>query len=137
MGAKPDILIIDDDRDMVQSMKVILESRGYSVRSAGNGRDGLLRLEEAVPDLLVLDVMMTTVTEGFDLAYKLKRRPEFAGLPILMITGFTQRMAEAGPEGFQHVLGEEWPVSMLLEKPVDPDELLRHVAALLAQGALP
>jgi len=131
MAAGPDILIIDDDRDLVNSIRIILESKNYQVRSANNGQEGLKKVEEKVPDLIILDVMMATDTEGFDLAYKLNRNPKFSEIPIVMVTAFPQKMAEQGPEGFQHILGESWPVSQFLEKPIDPEELLSAVEGLL------
>ncbi|MBF0524615.1 MAG: response regulator [Deltaproteobacteria bacterium] len=131
MATIPDILIIDDDRDLVNSVRIILESRNYHVRSAYNGQEGYHSIEEKIPDLVILDVMMTTDTEGFDLAYKLRRNPKYANIPILMVTGFTQRMADLGPENFQHILSEDWPVSQFLEKPIDPEQLLAAAEALL------
>lgn len=134
MGTGADILVIDDDRDLVNSIRIILESRNYSVRTAFNGKEGLQRIQEKVPDLIVLDVMMSTDTEGFDLAYRLRGNPAYRGIPIVMTTGFPQKMAEEGPEKFQHVLGEDWPVSQFLEKPVDPEDLLSTVEALLGEA---
>ena len=131
MGNAADILIIDDDRDLVSSMRIVLESRSYQVRTAYDGQDGYARIEEKAPDLIILDVMMATDTEGFDLAFKLMNQPQYRDIPILMITSFTQRMAEDGPERFQHILGENWPVTQLMEKPIDPEELLKAVEAIL------
>jgi two-component system alkaline phosphatase synthesis response regulator PhoP len=131
MGTGADILIIDDDRDLVNSMRIILESRGYTVRSAYNGKEGLERIEEKLPDLIVLDVMMTTDTEGFDFAYKLRGSPLYREIPIVMTTGFPKKMVEEGPDKFQHILGEEWPVSRFLEKPLDPEEFLESIEAFL------
>ena len=131
MGERPDILVIDDDRDLVNSVRIILESRQYHVRTAHNGQDGYRKIQEKSPDLIMLDVMMATDTEGFDLAYKLSRNPEYSAIPILMVTGFTQKMTEQGPENFQHILGEDWPVSKFLEKPIDPEDLIAAVQELL------
>lgn len=131
MSGGPDILIIDDDRDLVNSIRIILESRNYQVRTAHNGQDGYKRIEEAKPDLIILDVMMTTDTEGFDLAYKIQRHPDYSTIPVVMVSGFTQKMAEMGTESFQHIMGESWPVSQFLEKPIDPEELLAAVENLL------
>jgi len=127
MTGSLDVLIIDDDRDMVESMEIILESKNYQVRSANSGAEGFRMIQERQPDLLILDVMMATETEGFDLAYKLNRHPEFRRIPILMVTGFPQRMAEDGPESFQHIMGEDWPVTKFLEKPIDPEVLLASI----------
>jgi len=104
------------------------------VRSAYNGKEGLGKIEEKTPDLILLDVMMATDTEGFDLAYKLKNNPQYQDIPIIMVTSFPQKMAEEGPERFQHILGEQWPVSHFLEKPIDPEVLLSAVAEFIAQA---
>jgi DNA-binding response OmpR family regulator len=131
MGTGADILIIDDDRDLVNSMRIILESRNYRVRVGYNSKDGYERIQEKAPDLIVLDVMMTTDTEGFDFANKLRSSTQYKGIPIVMTTGFPQKMAEQGPDKFQHIMGIDWPVSHFLEKPVDPEEFLSVVDAFL------
>ena len=132
MVKNADILIIDDDRDLVSAMQLVLESRSHTVRTAFDGREGMLKIQEGKPDLIILDVMMTTDTEGFDLACKLRDQALHRDIPILMITSFPQKMASEGPEKFQHILGEHWPVTRFMEKPVDPGELLAAVEHLLA-----
>lgn len=133
MSMSADILIIDDDRDLVNTIRIILESKKYVVRAAYNGKEGYAKILEKIPDLILLDVMMTTDTEGFDLAYKLRNNPEYRDIPIVLVTGFTQKMAKEGPEKFQHILGESWPVSHMLEKPIDPEKLLASIEALLKE----
>jgi DNA-binding response OmpR family regulator len=134
METRADILIIDDDRDLVEAMHIILEGHDFTVRTAFNGREGYRMIEEKIPELIVLDVMMSTDTEGFDLAYRLRNDLRFRNIPIVMTTGFPQKMAEEGPEKFQHILGEAWPVNRFLEKPVDPEELVAAVEAALLEG---
>jgi two-component system, OmpR family, alkaline phosphatase synthesis response regulator PhoP len=133
MAKGADILIIDDDRDLVESIRIVLESRKYGVRTAFNGKDGFQKIQEKAPDLILLDVMMATDTEGFSLAYKLKNNPAYREIPIIMVTGFTKKMAEAGPEKFQHIMGENWPVTQFLEKPIDPEELLSVIEGVLEE----
>jgi DNA-binding response OmpR family regulator len=133
MAKGANILIIEDDRDLVSSMRVIFESVDYTVRTAYNGKEGYEQIQKRKPDLIILDVMMATDTEGFDLAFKLRNQPEYRNIPIIMVTGFTQRMAELGPEKFQHILGEDWPVTKIFEKPIDPDELLAAVEIALKE----
>ena len=135
MSIPADILIIDDDKDLVNSIEIILQTKQYQVRSAFNGKEGYGKIEKKIPDLILLDVMMATDTEGFDLAYKLKENPKYHDIPIIMITSFTQKMAEQGPESFQHILGEAWPVSSFLEKPIDPEVLLSMVEKVLSEAA--
>jgi len=133
MAKGANILIIEDDRDLVSSMRVIFESVDYTVRTAYNGKEGYEQIQKKKPDLIILDVMMATDTEGFDLAFKLRNQPEYRNIPIIMVTGFTQRMAELGPEKFQHILGEDWPVTKIFEKPIDPDELMAAVETALKE----
>jgi len=133
MAKGAEILIIDDDRDLVESIRIVLESRKYGVRVAYNGKDGFQKIQEKAPDLILLDVMMATDTEGFSLAYKLRNNPAYREIPIIMVTGFTKKMAEAGPEKFQHIMGENWPVTQLLEKPIDPEELLSVIEGVLEE----
>jgi DNA-binding response OmpR family regulator len=133
MGGLTDILIIDDDKDLVQAMQIILERHNYGVRVAYNGKEGYDKIEAKPPDLVILDVMMATDTEGFDLAYKLKQLPEYRNIPIVMATSFPRTMAEQGPERFQHILGESWPVSHFIEKPIDPEELLSVIGKILSE----
>ena len=136
MATEVDILVIDDDRDLVNTVRIVLESRQYKVRAAHNGKEGYEKIEEKIPDLIILDVIMETDTDGFDLAYKLRNDPRYSGIPILMMTSFPQKMAEEGPEKFQHIMGESWPVTEFLEKPVDPEDLLSTVEEILREENL-
>jgi DNA-binding response OmpR family regulator len=134
MDKEKDVLIVDDDRDLVNSMRLVLQTKQYRIRTAHTGKEGFARIEEKIPDLIILDVMMATDTDGFDLAYKLKHQEKYRDIPILMLTSFPCKMAEQGPEKFQHILGEAWPVSKFMEKPIDPDVLLDTAAELLQNG---
>ncbi|HXK36563.1 MAG TPA: response regulator, partial [Candidatus Paceibacterota bacterium] len=85
------ILIIDDDPDITEAMAVILRNRGYEVRSAPDSDEGMKRLKEAMPDLIILDVMMRTSQEGFELSRELKQNKAYKDIPILMLTGVKQK----------------------------------------------
>lgn len=134
MGNGKDILIIEDDKDLVNTVRIVLESKDYKVRAAFNGKEGYARIQEKIPDLIILDVMMRTDTEGFDLAFKLRNNPSHQNIPILMVTSFPKKMAEMGPEKFQHIMGESWPVSEFLEKPIDPEDLLKAIEKIFQEG---
>ncbi len=120
------ILIVDDDMDFVEAMASILESKGYRVVSASNGTEGLAKAKEEKPDLMLLDVMMSSKTEGFDLAKNLKNEASTRDLPVIMITGIRKDMNL--PFGFEPD-PDYLPVAALLEKPIKPDELLKAVEA--------
>jgi DNA-binding response OmpR family regulator len=131
MGQKS-ILIIDDDPDITEAMSVILKNRGYDVRSAQDGSEGMTRLKEAKPDLIILDVMMRTSQEGFEFSRELKHNKKFKDIPILMLTGVKQKTGL----DFKTTAGDEdWlPVDEYLDKPVKPDVLLAKVEDLLSRS---
>lgn len=131
MTKQHDILVVDDDRDIRDSLKIILEKNGYMVRLARNGKEALQKLSEQKPDLMILDVMMSTDTEGFDLAYALKNSPDYENLPIIMLTSFMDKVRDEGPDQFQHIMGEPWPVKWLFEKPIDSGRLVSKIAGIL------
>ena len=134
MDTQPNVLIIEDDQDLVNAMQVIFQSRNLSVRTAFNGKEGLAAIQAQKPDVIILDVMMTTPTEGIDLAKHLKNRSEYRKIPIVMVTGFPQEMAAMGPEKFVNALGEEWPAAKFIEKPVDLEKLARTVQTILNEA---
>ncbi|MBI5119150.1 response regulator [Candidatus Poribacteria bacterium] len=134
MPSNAEILLVDDDRDIRDSVRIILEKSGYAVRTAANGREALEALKVRLPDLMILDIMMATDTEGFDLAYELKGKADFENLPIILLTSFLDKVRSDGPDKFQHILGEEWPAKWLFEKPVDSKKLLDKIKGILSGG---
>jgi two-component system alkaline phosphatase synthesis response regulator PhoP len=134
MADKKEILLVDDDPDIRDSIRVILEKNGYQVREAKNGKDALAELKTKKPDLMILDIMMSTDTEGFDLAYELKNSTQFENLPIILLTSFLDKVREEGPDQFQHVMGQEWPAKWMFQKPVDAKKLLSKIQGILAGG---
>jgi CheY-like chemotaxis protein len=126
------ILIIDDDPDITEAIRIVLENRGYEVRSAPDGDEGMDRLKEAKPDLILLDVMMRTSQEGFELSQELKHNARYKDIPILMLTAVKQKTGlDFKPEAGDDV----WlPVDEFLDKPVRPDVLLEKVEGLLSKS---
>lgn len=122
------ILIVDDDVDFVDSTRALLEEQEYTVVSAYNGKDGYREAKCQHPDLMLLDVMMTHDTEGFEIANQLKDDVETSDLPVIIITGI--RKAKTLPFRFEP--DEDWlPVKAVLEKPVSPKELLKTIEKAL------
>lgn len=134
MASKGEILLVDDDQDLRDSLQIILENHGYTVRTAANGKEALEALKVHRPDLMILDVMMATETEGFDIAYELKNRPGSRELPIILLTSFLEKVREDGPDKFQHIMGEAWPAKWFFEKPVDTKKLVAKIEGILAGG---
>lgn len=128
------ILIIDDDPDIVTSVKLTLESVGHEIISAGNGEEGIQLIKAERPSLIILDVMMDTKTEGFQLALKL-RNPDptseyaaYKNIPILMLTA----IHSTTPLHFEPDV-DYLPVELFVDKPIDPDDLINRVDWLLTR----
>ncbi len=118
------IMIIDDDIDLVEAMRITLESAGFDVIDAQEGIKGLEIIREKYPDLLILDVMMGTQDEGFQLAYTLRSHPDTKDLPIIMVTAVgTQTGYHFDPSKDENFL----PVDEFIEKPVNPQKLVDAV----------
>jgi len=127
------VLIIDDDPDFLAAEQLILESRDYNVLTASNGKQGLTVLKQHEVDIILLDVMMDTDDEGFQLSYQLKSEPATANIPILMVTSVSKVTGiPYSPETDDYYL----PVEDYIEKPVQPKELLRRVEALLEKAKM-
>ena len=123
------VLIIDDDVEYVEAITNLLDAKGYAVTSAHNGKEGIAAAQANTPDIILLDVMMTTKSEGFDVARELHEDTTLRGIPILMITGVRREMNL--PFGFEP--DSDWlPVKAVLEKPVKPEQLLKRIAENLA-----
>ncbi len=123
------ILIIDDDPDISESMKVVLESKGYQVISAESGKEGLAKAKKESPDLIILDVMMETGDKGFDVARDLTKDEDYKNLPILMLTALKEKRGL----DFKNEAGDEvWlPVDDYCDKPLKSEELISKVNALI------
>ena len=80
------ILIVDDDIDVITIIETILKKEGFNVISATNKVDGMQKIKEEKPDLAILDVMMTTHYEGFELAKELTDDQQLKKMPVLMQT---------------------------------------------------
>ncbi len=129
MAAKKKILLVDDDRDLIASLRLILENQNYSVETASGGKEGFKKCVEWKPNLVILDVMMEHTDEGFRLASVLRDQSQTAKLPILMMTAVTQK---AGVVPDYPAAGGGWvPVDGFLEKPVPREVLLQKVKDLL------
>lgn len=119
------ILIIDDDLDTLRLVGLMLQKKGYQIVAANNGKQGLIKVEEDTPDLILLDVMMPEM-DGYEVARRLRENPMTAGIPILMFTAKSQLDDK--------VTGFEAGVDDYLTKPTHPTELHAHVKALLARS---
>ena len=122
----PKILIVDDDPDIVDAGRLVLEREGYEVEGAPNRADGMKKLEEIKPDLLILDVMMEEPDDGLRMAREIRKSGNT--VPIIMLTSVNAAMGLNIDKD-----GEIVPVDEFQPKPVEPQTLVAKVKKLLEQ----
>mgnify|MGYP000861892390 FL=1 len=128
---KTKILIVDDDPDFVEYTRTVLENADYQVVSAGNSDQGMLMVAREKPDLVVLDVIMSSILDGLSMSQRMAEDPDFRTVPIVMVTSIanTDYLALFPTDESIHI-------DAFLTKPIAPAELLRQVARLLSPGAV-
>ncbi|MCU0508173.1 MAG: response regulator [Anaerolineae bacterium] len=127
---KAKILVVDDDPDFVEYMRTVLESSDYRVVSAGNSEQGMLALTREKPDLVVLDVIMSSVLDGLSMSQRMAEDPDLKHVPVVMVTSIanTDYLALFPTDESIHI-------DAFLTKPIAPAELLRQVDRLVAAVA--
>lgn len=120
-SVKTRILVVDDERDIVDLLKYNLAKEGFDVLPAHNGREALEKAS-VVPDLVILDVMMP-VLDGFETCKALKRDPRTASIPILFLTASSSEVDE--------ITGLELGADDYIQKPISPRKLVARVKAIL------
>jgi len=130
MKRKARILLIDDDIDFIDGMKVILGSKPYEVIVAHNGDEGLNKARTEKPDLILLDVIMP-VKNGFMAAEQLKKDPELTKIPVLMLTAFASKGQQSS---IPFSRGFELETEDYLDKSIGPEKLLATVDKYLKKA---
>jgi DNA-binding response OmpR family regulator len=118
----PRILVVDDERNIVQLLRLYLTKEGYEVEAAGNGRDALEKAGARRPDLVVLDLMLPEI-DGLEVCRRLRREGD---LPIIMLT--------ARGDDVDKIVGLELGADDYLAKPFNPRELVARVKAVLRRS---
>ena len=127
MGWDRTVLLVDDDADFVEMSRALLAENGYAVRVAFSGRQCLEEVHRKRPDLIILDMVMESPNEGFDISRELRNSEITRSIPLVMITSVNDSIP------FRLEPDRTWlPVDALLEKPVDPQLLLAVVNKTLA-----
>jgi len=122
------ILIVEDEIELADATKALLESEGYAVITAHDGAEGYQAARREKPDLVLLDVMMAHDSEGIEVARQLNEDPETRRIPVILLTGI--RKVKNLPFTFEP--DEDWlPVKAVVEKPAKPERLLRTVRQAL------
>jgi two-component system alkaline phosphatase synthesis response regulator PhoP len=124
MGATPSkkILIVEDEPDILQLVKLYLEKEGFRTATAVNGAQALKKVKEDKPDLIVLDLMLPEI-DGLEVCKRLRSIPDTALLPIIMLT--------AKAEESDTVIGLELGADDYVAKPFSPKALVARIKALL------
>jgi CheY-like chemotaxis protein len=127
-GFPPKILIVDDDPDFHESIRSFLQSAGYSIVSAYSEREGLELARRERPDVILLDIIMQTTTDGFDFCREARRDPELKHTPLLGVSAIEKVIGVPYPPDMDPSL---FPVDAYLSKPVTPEKLLEELKKLI------
>lgn len=118
--SKKYVLIVDDDPDMVETVSMMLESKGYDVGKAYDGIEGQESINNRRPDLLVLDVMMPR-KNGYVLCSELKKKKDTQNIPIIMLTAVGEAVQSTS---YSHADGMAMEADDYIPKPVDTVSLV-------------
>ena len=121
------IIVVDDNPDIVNIVKTILEGKGYSVMCAYSGAELFTKLKEKKPDLIILDIMMPEM-DGLEVLTRLKGVPDTASLPVILLTAKVQYEDVLG--GYK--LGADYYIT----KPFTSTQLTNGINLLLGEGKL-
>ncbi|MBA7617288.1 Alkaline phosphatase synthesis transcriptional regulatory protein PhoP [subsurface metagenome] len=127
------ILIVDDDPDIREAISAVLETHSYEVVTAGDGEEGLTKLKDERPDLMILDLLMPRM-DGFAVLKELQdpRRSKYSKIPILILTSIRE---DASRRRYELETGLELNVDDYIEKPIDPHTLVNRMEKLLQKRA--
>ena len=117
------ILCIDDDPDVLESLKIVLEANGYEMKAANNADEGLVMFREANPDLVIVDLMMEEIDAGANFVKEIKATG--STVPVYMLSSVGDSMNST-------VDGESLGLSGILQKPIDTKHLLTILATAIS-----
>lgn len=124
------ILMIDDDPDFRYAVRMVLEGEGFEVEEAANGKEGVSKVLDVQPDLVILDVIMAEDLEGFEVARTLREEHDLRDLPILMLTA----VHSVREVPYRFAPDEEYlPVDVFMDKPIEPEALVETVEEMLGE----
>lgn len=125
------IVVIDDDPDVQEALRLMLEPQGFRITSCLTGPSGLAAARAEKPDLILLDIMLSTPSEGFHLAYELRKDDRVGHVPIIMISSIGQTMGL----DFARETGSDYlPADRFLDKPLTASKVLDTVHEVLAHA---
>ncbi|MEJ2200123.1 MAG: response regulator [Desulfuromonadaceae bacterium] len=129
------VYIIDDDRDIVESMKMILEGNGYAVEAQYDGENVVENLKSANPALIILDVMFPEDSSaGFSIAKTIKNDDALAEIPIIMLSAINEKGIYVGKFSDKDIDDLYLPINMFVEKPINAKSLLGKIEEVLKKA---
>jgi two-component system alkaline phosphatase synthesis response regulator PhoP len=120
------LLLVDDDVEFCEATKLLLESKGYEVHLAYDGKDGLEKIRAYKPNVVILDVMMPEIN-GYDVCVIVKQDPELKDIPVILLTAIDQAVFRTT---YSQAMGLMTEADDYIAKPVEPEELAKRVEAL-------
>ena len=122
------ILVIDDDPDFFLAVQMVLEANDFEVEAATTPEEGISKVLSTKPDLVILDVMMPTDYEGFDVAREIREKHKLIELPIFMLTS----VHSVKKVPYRFAPDEDYlPVDVFLDKPIEPEHLVDTIQEML------
>jgi len=125
------ILVVDDDADVREALRLMLEPKGYKVTLCATGPEGRELARTRVPDLILLDIMLATVSEGLHVAYELQKDESLAHVPIIMISSIGETL---GLDYASEVGTDYLPATCFLPKPLTAAMVLEAVEQALTEA---
>lgn len=125
-ASPPQILVVDDDPDFVEVVRLMLAAEGFDIASANNGEDALASMRVRRPDLVILDLMMRGVLDGLKTGQEMRNNGDLRSVPILMVSSITDT-------AFSRFLprGDLLPADNFMTKPIEPAVLVAEVGRLI------
>jgi two-component system alkaline phosphatase synthesis response regulator PhoP len=124
------ILVIDDDPDFLLAVRMVLEAHNFEMEAAMTPQEGISKVLSAKPDLVILDIMMPTGYEGFDVAREIREKHKLIDLPIFMLTSI--HSIKEVP--YRFAPDEDYlPVDVFLDKPIEPEQLVDTIQEMLGK----
>lgn len=130
LASEKRILVVDDEPDVRDFLSTCLEDAGFQVETAIDGYDALIKIEQSVPDLITLDLLMPRIS-GIKLMRKLRKNPEWKQIPVIIVTAHAKD--ELGQKDLEDLYAEEVSPAPehIIEKPITPSRLVEGIGKIL------
>jgi len=120
------ILVVDDDPDFVEIVRLLLQSRGHLIDAASSDEQAFRIMETHTPDIILLDMMLSFVLDGFTIARKMRISPTLNLIPILVVSSLTEEQCREMCSGYEQIALDGW-----ITKPIHPEELFQEIESRL------